>query len=186
MITRRLLGGVGPALGQDPVTDGLGTPRKPAGRGRIPWRVEPFPLKQVRLLDGPFKDALEINLRWLRDLPNDRLLHTFRLNAGLPSSATPLGGWEKPDCEVRGHFSGGHVLSACALGYASTGDEQIKEKGNELVAELAKCQGKLGNGYLSAFPQEFFDRLYSGKQVWAPFYTYHKILAGHLDRKSVV
>ena len=47
--------------------------------------------------------------------------------------------------------------------------------------ELAKCQEKLGNGYLSAFPEEFFDRLREGNRVWAPYYTLHKILAGHLD-----
>ena len=37
------------------------------------------------------------------------------------------------------------------------------------------------NGYLSAFPEEFFDRLREGRKVWAPFYTYHKIMAGLLD-----
>jgi DUF1680 family protein len=48
-----------------------------------------------------------------------------------------------------------------------------------MVAELARCQH--GNGYLSAFPEEFFDRLREGKPVWAPFYTLHKIMAGLLD-----
>ena len=83
------------------------------------WKVKPFPITQVRLKNGPFKEAMEANRRYLLSLPADRLLHTFRLNAGLPSSAEPLGGWEKPDCELRGHFAGGHYLSACALMYAS-------------------------------------------------------------------
>src|SRR5439155_21414888 len=39
----------------------------------------------------------------------------------------------------------------------------------------------LGGGYLSAFPKEFFDRLKTGKKVWAPWYTIHKIMAGLLD-----
>ncbi len=59
--------------------------------------------------------------------------------------------------------------------------------------ELAKCQQKLGGGYLSAFPTELFDRLdnLSGKPrptdpsvpglPWAPFYTIHKIMAGLYD-----
>jgi len=51
------------------------------------------------------------------------LLHTFRLTAGLPSSAEPLGEWEKPECELRGHFTGGHYLSACALGRYRNGVE---------------------------------------------------------------
>jgi uncharacterized protein len=145
------------------------------------WNVEPFPMNRVRLLDGPFKKQMEINREWMGSLPTDRLLHTFRLNAGLPSAAQPLGGWEKPDCELRGHLAGGHFLSACALAFAGTGDEAIKEKGNAMVSELAKCQAKIGNGYLSAFPEEFFDRLRDGIRVWAPFYTLHKIMAGHLD-----
>jgi DUF1680 family protein len=142
--------------------------------------VEPFPMNQVRLLDGPFKRQMQINHQWMQALPLDRLLHAFRINAGLATAAEPLGGWEKPDCELRGHATG-HFLSACALAYAGTGDEAIKETGNQMVAELAKCQERIGNGYLSAFPEEFFDRLREGKRVWAPFYTLHKIMAGHLD-----
>lgn len=167
--------------GQDPVVDAMATKGEAKKREKVHWNVEPFPLDQVRLLDGPFKRQLEINHQWLMGLPTERLLHAFRVNAGLPSSAEPLGGWEKPDCELRGHLTGGHSLSACALSYAATGDETIKAKGNEMVTELAKCQEKLGNGYLSAFPEEFYDRLREGNRVWAPFYTYHKIMAGHLD-----
>lgn len=142
--------------------------------------VRPFPLKQVRLLAGPLRDAQELNARYLLSLPQDRLLHTFRVNAGLPSGAEPLGGWEKPDCELRGHFTG-HYLSACALSYASTGEETFRSRANAIVAELSRCQAALGSGYLSAFPEELFDRLRRGAKVWAPFYTIHKILAGHIQ-----
>ena len=141
--------------------------------------VQPFALNQVKLLDSDFSRATAANLRYLHSLPVDRLAHTFRTQAGLPSHATPLGGWEKPDCELRGHFSGGHYLSAAALAYASEGDELLKTRGDELVAILASCQQP--DGYLSAFPRSFFDRLSSGQKVWAPFYTVHKIQAGMLD-----
>ncbi len=143
--------------------------------------VKPFPMKRARLLDGPFKTATEANRKYLHFLPSDRLLHMFRLTARLPSSAEPLGGWEKPDCELRGHFSGGHYLSACAHMAASTGDDDLKSKADAMVAALARCQRSNGDGYLSAFPTEFFSRLRNGQRVWAPFYTYHKIMAGHLD-----
>ena len=43
------------------------------------------------------------------------------------------------------------------------------------------CQKKMGTGYLSAYPPELFEHLVQGKPVWAPFYTYHKIMAGLLD-----
>jgi len=104
----------------------------------------------------------------------------FRVTAGLPSSAEPLGGWEAPDNELRGHFTG-HYLSACALMWAQTGDAAVKARGTMMVAELAKCQARNGYGYLSAFPTELFARLKAGQRVWAPFYTYHKIMAGLLD-----
>ncbi|MFO1497528.1 MAG: glycoside hydrolase family 127 protein [Verrucomicrobiota bacterium] len=146
----------------------------------VPPKVVPFDLTEVRLLEGPFQHAMEMDQRYLLSLDTDRLLHNFRINAGLPSSAEPLGGWEKPDCELRGHFVG-HYLSACALMYASTGDELLKKKGDAVVAGLAECQQKLGTGYLSAFPETYFDRVEAQKQVWAPYYTLHKLYAGLLD-----
>jgi DUF1680 family protein len=155
--------------------------RRPGFLHAVTPKVTPFPMKQVRLAAGPFKDQMEINRQYLHSVPSDRLLHMFRVTAGLPSSAEPLGGWERPNCELRGHFAGGHYLSACAQMYASTGDEELKKKADDMVAQLALCQKALKNGYLSAFPVEEFDRLREGRPVWAPFYTLHKIMAGHFD-----
>ncbi len=147
--------------------------------------AEPFPLSNVRLLDGSFRDAMLRDQKYLLSLDADRLLRNFRVNVGLPSSAEPLGGWEAPNCELRGH-SVGHYLSAVSLMYASTGDERFKQRADYLVAELAKCQSNSSaagfhEGYLSAFPESFIDRVEQGKPVWAPWYTLHKILAGLLD-----
>ncbi len=144
-------------------------------------RAYPFNLRNVRLLDGPFKQAMERDLKYMLSLEPDRLLHMFRVTAGLPSSAQPYGGWEKPDVELRGHTIG-HYLSACALMYASTGDARLKSRADAIVGELAKCQKALGaSGYLSAFPETFFDRVESTRPVWAPYYTIHKIMAGLVD-----
>ncbi len=144
-------------------------------------RITAYPMSQVRLLAGPCQQAAEYNRAYMMRIAPDRLLHTFRLNAGLPSSAQPLGGWEEPKGELRGHTTG-HYLSGLALRAASAGDKEMKARGDEMVAELARCQSKLASGgYLSAYPLELFDRLDQGKRVWAPFYTYHKILAGMLD-----
>ncbi len=166
---------------QDPVVNTFQRDGKSLNHEKVPWKVKPFPMKQVRLGDGPFLQAREANRRFLISLPPDRLLHTFRLNARLTSTAEPLGGWEAPDCELRGHFAGGHFLSAVALAYASTGDEELRKRGDAVVAGLGQCQKALQNGYLSAFPIEFFDRLRERIKVWAPFYTIHKIMAGLLD-----
>ena len=150
-------------------------------RREFPPRLVPFALDDVQLTAGPLVDAREWNRGYMMRLPNDRLLHNFRVTAGLLSTARPLGGWEAPDEELRGHFAG-HYLSACALMYASTGDAAVKTKGDELVAAIAVCQTALNaNGYVSAFPDELFERLDRRVKVWAPFYTLHKIMAGLLD-----
>lgn len=151
---------------------------------RARFKVQPFELAAVRLRPGAALEALEINRRYLMGLDPDRLLHMFRVTAGLPSSAAPLGGWEAPDNELRGHFTG-HYLSACALLAAQTGDQAVKERGVRLAAELARCQAAIGTGYLSAFPVDLFDRLREGQPAWAPFYTLHKIMAGLLDTATL-
>lgn len=147
---------------------------------QVPIRAYAFDLEDVQLLDGPFLHARELDRKYLLSFDTDRLLHTFRLNAGLPSTAQPLGGWEEPKSEVRGHFVG-HYLSACAILYAGTKDVRLKEKAEQVVAGLAECQAKLGSGYLSAYPEEFIDRVEARQRVWAPYYTLHKIYAGLLD-----
>ena len=153
-------------------------------RNEIKPSLQLFALRDVTLEAGPLLEARDWNRAYMMRLPNDRLLHNFRITAGLPSSAMPLGGWEAPKSELRGHFVG-HYLSACALLYAATGDTAIKAKADELVAGIAECQAKLNdNGYVSAFPTELFDRLDRRVNVWAPYYTLHKIMAGLLDMKT--
>lgn len=150
----------------------------PSGREAASLQARPFDLRDVKLLDGPFREAMERNQRYLHDLESDRLLWYFRRTAGLPTPGEPMGGWEKT--ELRGHTMG-HYLSACAMMVASTGDEKLKAKADAIVAELAQCQKALGSGYLSAYPEEQIDRVIALKQVWAPWYTLHKIYAGLID-----
>ncbi|MER7394052.1 beta-L-arabinofuranosidase domain-containing protein [Streptomyces sp. NPDC000151] len=162
--------------------DGVGTQRAAVRDGA----VRPFPLDAVTLLPGAFQDNQARNTAYLRFVDIDRLLHTFRLNVGLPSGSQPCGGWEAPKVELRGH-STGHLLSGLALTYAHTGDEALRDKGRRLVAALAECQAAspragYGKGYVSAFPESFFDRLEAGTEVWAPYYTIHKIMAGFVDQ----
>ncbi len=153
-------------------------------RSDVRPRVRPFALKDVLLDPGPLQQARDWNRAYMMRLGNDRLLHNFRVNAGLPSAAIPLGGWEAPESELRGHFVG-HYLSASAMLFAGTRDNEIKAKADGLVAGIADCQAKLNdNGYVSAFPSEFFVRLDQRVKVWAPFYTLHKIMAGLLDMKT--
>ncbi len=145
-----------------------------------------YPLAAVRLLDGPFRANQLRNLDYLLFLDPDRMLHTIRLNYGRPSAAQPCGGWEAPNFEVRGHTTG-HLLSGLALSYANTGSPQAKAAGEYLVGQLAELQGSaplagFAPGYLSAFPEYFFDWLEAGKHVWSPYYMIHKYLAGMIDQ----
>jgi DUF1680 family protein len=149
-----------------------------ASVAKVKWKAQPFSMTEVRLLPGFWKDMMELDRSYLYSLPNERLAHNFRVTAGLPSDADPLGGWEAPDCELRGHYVG-HYLSSCALLHASTGDRAILRKSSELVTLLAECQAK--DGYLGAYPALFYEKLRKHEKVWAPFYTYHKIMAGLID-----
>jgi len=81
----------------------------------------------------------------MKRLPLDRLLHTFRLNAGIASTAEPLGGWEDPRGRIARPFH--RPLSfRCALGHASMGDAELKQRGDAMVAALAECQARLNEG----------------------------------------
>jgi DUF1680 family protein len=151
--------------------------------------VYSFDLQDVRLADSRFKQNMKREQAWLLSIDVNRLLHSFRTNAGIYSGneggyydLKKLAGWESLDCELRGH-STGHILSGLALMYASTGDTTYKRKADSLVTALAEVQRALNqNGYLSAFPQELINRNIAGQRVWAPWYTLHKILSGLIDQ----
>lgn len=154
----------------------------PQSTTSLPTRTAiPFPLEDVRILDPDLLRMRNQTLNYLLALDSDRLLHNFRVNAKLPSSAEPLYNRESPTNGWRGHYVG-HFLSACSQMYASTGDLRVKTKADAMVSELAKCQAQLGEkGYLSAFPESSFDDLEQGRPVAVVWYALHKIMAGLLD-----
>src|SRR3954468_11409094 len=69
-----------------------------------------FSNESVVLLPSWIEDREKLNTLYIYSLDPERLLHNFRVNAGLPSTAKPLEGWEAPDIGLRGHFTG-HYLS---------------------------------------------------------------------------
>src|SRR6188768_2136699 len=110
----------GVALGSlaPPAVQGAAAAKGAAGRAM------PFELTAVRLLPGPFRTAQELDARYLLALEPDRMLHNFRVNAGLPPRAPVYGGWEsqEPWIDIRCHgHTLGHYLSACAMMFAATG-----------------------------------------------------------------
>ncbi len=152
--------------------------------------VQPFALKDVTLLDGPFKRATDLNRQSLLQYDPDRLLAKFRSEAGLEPKAEHYYGWE--DQSLAGH-SLGHHLSACGLMYQTTGDSIFLERAIYIVDELELIQDADGDGYLGAFPdgkRVFEEEIAKGEieaqnfnlnGIWAPFYTQHKVMAGLRD-----
>lgn len=156
---------------------------------KITFKAYAFPMQQIRLLDGPFRENMLRESTWILQLDTKRLLHSFRNNAGVYSeneggyfTMKKLGGWESLDCDLRGHTTG-HILSGLAMLYASTGDDRYRLKADSLVQGLAEVQKVLSQqGYISAYPLNLIDRAIEGKRVWAPWYTLHKIYSGLIDQ----
>lgn len=150
---------------------------------------QPFPLSDVRLLDGPFKQAMKLDADYLLSLDTDKLLAGFRTNAGLPKKADPYGGWESRG--LTGH-SLGHYLSACSMMVAD-GDDRFRDRVNYIIDELAECQAKSPVGFIGGMPKgtELFDAIASGAAsanggfdlhgAWVPWYNQHKVFAGVRD-----
>src|ERR1035438_7351065 len=110
-----------------------------------------FNLKDVRLLNSPFKNAMGKDAAYLLSIDADRLLHRFYENAGLPTKGNVYGGWESEG--LSGHTMG-HYLSACSMMYASTDDDRFLDRTNYLVDQLAICQDARKTGYVGAIPKE--------------------------------
>ncbi len=200
MIQRRqfLCSAVGAASGA--ALAGSVSLRATAGDARdlLPPRATSLPLADVRLAPSPFKNAVDVNLRYLLSLEPDRLLHHFLKGAGLEPRAPVYAGWESDT--IAGHTLG-HYLSALALIHAQTGEEEPKRRTAYIVDELARAQAKRGDGYVGALQrkrkdktvvdgQELFAELMRGEinsggfdlnGSWSPLYTVHKLFAGLLD-----
>ncbi|MRR18613.1 glycosyl hydrolase [bacterium] len=156
----------------------------------VDFRVLPFGLNEVRLLDGPFRHATDLNVTVLLNYEPDRLLAGFRTEAGLQPKAERYGGWESET--LAGH-SLGHYLSGLSQMYLTTGDPRFLERVDYIVSELKACQEADGSGYIGACPgakRIFEEEVSQGvirsagfdlNGLWAPFYTQHKIFAGLRD-----
>lgn len=148
--------------------------------------VSPFDLRDVQLLDSPFKAAMDRNAAYLLLLEPDRFLHYFRTEAGLPARAPAYGGWESPN-EGAGR-SLGHYLSALSLQYRASGDPRFKQRIDYIVDQLAQVQAANGIGYLGAeaHGKQFWADLAAGnpnalKKYRVPWYVQHKMFAGLRD-----
>ncbi len=149
-----------------------------------------FPLADVRLLDGPFKHARDLNIKVLLQYNVDRLLQPFLKEAGLPEKGERYKNWAGLD----GHV-GGHYLSALAMNYAATGNGECKKRIQYMITELKACQeansmnnADWGAGYVGGVPNSktIWSTLKRGelsayRSAWVPSYNVHKMYAGLRD-----
>ena len=150
--------------------------------------TEPFELDKVQILDNYYLSAQKSDIAFLKKMDTARLLTGFRTTAGIDTKGVrPYGGWE--DSLLGGHCVG-HYLTALAQAVKVTGDKELKEKSQTLIAGLEECQKKLGTGFLFGAKVEDkedvekqFDILEGKKkgETWVPWYNMHKVLAGLVD-----
>jgi DUF1680 family protein len=148
-----------------------------------------FNLSDIKITNGLFKEAMERDVKYILQLEPDRLLHRFRLYAGLTPKAPIYTGWESES--LSGHTLG-HYISACAMQYATSRDKQFKDRVDYIVDELALCQQMRKTGYIGSIPKE--DSLWADvakgnirsagfdlNGTWSPWYNLHKTFAGLMD-----
>lgn len=160
---------------------------------KVKLKVQPkafaFELSDVKILDGPFKNAMDRDLGYLLSIDPDRLLHRFYSNAGLPTKGAVYGGWESEG--LSGHTLG-HYLSAISMAYVSSGNPEFKKRVDYIANELERCQDARRTGYVGAIPNEdsIFTQVSRGEirsggfdlnGGWSPWYTVHKVMAGLVD-----
>lgn len=152
-----------------------------------PAMLQPFDMRDVDLHDGPFLHAQRQTEAYLLRLKPDRLLHNFRVNAGLKPKAPVYGGWESEplwdEINCHGHTLG-HYLSGCALAYRATGDRRYRERIDYIARELAACQAAANSGLVCAFPKGaalIAAHLRGEPITGVPWYTLHKVYAGLRD-----
>lgn len=139
-----------------------------------------FDLKDVKLTDGPFLHARDLNIRVLKQYDVNRLLAPYLKTAGLPA-AESFENWIGLD----GHV-GGHYLSALAIHYAATGDVELLNRMNHMIAEMKKAQDANGDGYVGGVDKECWSALRNCdvtgvEKRWVPWYNMHKVYAGLRD-----
>lgn len=145
--------------------------------------INTFALSDVELLDGPFKHAQDLNVEVLLQYDVDRLLAPFFIQAGLEPKGELFPNWAGLD----GHM-GGHYLSAMAIHYASTGNQECLKRMEYMLSELKRCQDASGDGYIGGVPdsKKIWSEVKNGNidiigRYWVPWYNVHKIFAGLRD-----
>lgn len=149
--------------------------------------VEGFPsLSKVRLLEGFFKTSQDLGEKYILSLDVDRFLAPCYEAHGLKPKKKRYSGWEAR--AISGH-SLGHFMSALAVTYQATGNEELKKILDYAVSELSHIQQVTGRGYIGGLVETPFVEIINGTNIgkfdingyWVPWYSIHKIYKGLID-----
>jgi DUF1680 family protein len=167
-------------------------PEKFTATTAIKPKVSSFPLGDVQITDELFRKAKDKVHAYLLKWNCDSLLYWHRKAAGLePKAPGHYKGWENGGSNILGHY-----LTALSLMYATTKDQQLLDRVNYIVNELALCQqhAKTGAVFNGLEFEKAFDDMRKGTfnyRLVGPefpvvnggnyFYGIHKNIAGLRD-----
>jgi len=144
-----------------------------AGSKPLGSPLQQFDYSDVSLLDGPLRSQFDHNHAFFAALDEDMLLKPFRERAHQTAPGEDMGGWydNSDDFDPHGSFHGfipghsfGQYLSALSRFYASTGNQQTRDKVRRLV-----------RGFAPTITTDF----YVGYHL--PAYTFDKTNCGLID-----
>lgn len=158
-----------------------------------------------------FSENMARDIRYLKFLDCDRMLYNFRRTFGVPTDAEPIYGWDSPDGLLRGHSTGHYISALAIAYSATGDKELLSRlnymvselcglqrmaKGNaaDFVTactpedcgeeKWSKDPSVWGEGFLSAYsPDQFalLEQFTRYANIWAPYYTLHKLIAGFVE-----
>ena len=148
-----------------------------------------FRLSEVKLLEGPFLNAQQVDLQYILTLDPDQLLAPFLKEAGITPLKDNYGDWESVGL---GGQTAGHYLTALSLMVVSADCGECLQRLDYMINWIDSCQQKNGNGYVGGTPdgQKMWLDIEQGNihadgfsinNKWVPLYNLHKLYAGLRD-----
>lgn len=155
--------------------------------------METFKLENVSLEEGPFRNAMMVDLDYILKLDPDKLIAPFLREAGLNPKEDNYTNWENSGLD--GHIAG-HYLTALAQMSASAGSKKADSLLVYSLNELKRVQDANGNGYIGGVPgsTELWNKISKGQidaasfslnDRWVPLYNIHKTYAGLRDAYQI-
>ena len=147
------------ALTQIAKGDPISSPAPPKSK------IEAFDYRGVKLGASRWQKQFQAAHDFWLGLPEDDILHGYRVAAGLAAPGKPLGGW----CARNSNTVFGQWLSGMSRMYRATGDTAIRDKAVRLFAGWSKTVKPDGDCGMGHYP---FDKLVCGLvdlKVYADF-----------------